>query len=456
MSKRHYTITKGLDLPVSGAPEQKLGEGGGVARVGVRGSDYPGLKPTMLVSEGDQVKIGQPLFEDKKNPGVTFTSPACGVVEAVNRGAKRVLESVVVRQEGDDALTFDAPGDPLEADPQAVRDLLIRSGLWTALRTRPFSNVPPVDGAPRAIFVNAMDSNPLAPLPRVAIQRRPAAFRAGLLALTRLTDGPVYLITREGVDIPGVDTEGVTHVTFSGPHPAGLVGTHIHFVDPIVHPTDMVWHAGYQDVVCMGALMTDGVLDTERVVSIGGPAAANPRLVLTRMGASVSELAEGEVGDGSRELRVVSGSLLSGTSAGGDAQVRLGFLGRYDQQVSLLYEGREREFVGWHGLGRDRFSIKNVFVTALNRARKFDFTTSTNGSPRAMVPVGSFERVMPLDVMPTFLLRALLSGDTDTAQALGALELDEEDLGLCTFVCPGKTEYGPLLRETLTTIERDG
>ena len=258
------------------------------------------------------------------------------------------------------------------------------------------------------------------------------------------------------MDSPGTDTPGVTHATFEGPHPAGLVGTQIHFLDPVLAADQPVWHIGYQDVIAIGALLSTGRLDPRRVVSIAGPPAGKPRLVVSRLGADLAELVQDELADPGEETRVISGSVLSGTAAPEELRAELGFLSRFDIQVSLLSEGRQREFLGWHGLGLKKFSIKNVYLSALNRKNRFPFSTNTQGSPRAMVPVGSFERIMPLDVMPTFLLRALMTRDTDMAQSLGALELDEEDLGLCTFVCPGKTEYGPLLREALTTIERDG
>lgn len=454
MSALHFKIRKGLDLPITGAPEQVVGEGRAVSRVALLGPDYVGMKPTMLVKDGDKVRLGQPIFEDKKTPGVIFTAPASGVIEGVHRGAKRVLQSVVIRVEGDEEEIFDVGDGRLDATP--LREVLVKSGMWTAFRTRPFSRTPAPDSTTRAIFVNAIDSNPLAPLPRVAIQRKPGEFRLGLEALTKLTSGKVYLSTRGGVDIPGADTPGITHATFEGPHPAGLVGTHIHMIDPVLSADAPVWHIGYQDVIAIGSLLSTGRVDPRRVVAIAGPQAAQPRLVVSRIGADLAELTQDELADPSAETRVISGSVLSGKAAPADLREQLGFLSRFDVQVSLLAEGRRREFLGWHGLGTRKFSIKNVFLSALNRKNRFAFDTNTEGSPRAMVPVGSFEQVMPLDVMPTFLLRALMTRDTDMAQALGALELDEEDLGLCTFVCPGKTEYGPLLREALTTIERDG
>ncbi|MEZ6195122.1 MAG: Na(+)-translocating NADH-quinone reductase subunit A [Planctomycetota bacterium] len=448
-----FRIKKGLDIPITGGPRQAVDGDKAVETVALLGPDYVGMKPTMLVAEGDRVALGDPIFEDKKTPGVLYTAPAAGEVVAINRGAKRAFQSVVIRREGDAERRFDAPKDPNRAK---VRELLVASGLWTAFRTRPFSRVPAIDAVPGSIFVTAIDTRPLAPDPAVVLKDRGADFEAGLRALTTQTDGKVFLCTAEGAEIPGAGVSGVAHATFAGPHPAGLVGTHIHLLDP-VSAKYSVWHVGYQDVCAIGHLMREGRLDVSRVISIAGPVARDPRLVRARLGASIDELTRGELAEGAGETRRISGSVLSGRSAEGGEAARLGYLGRYHVQVSLLAEGRERELLAWHGPGFDRFSVKNVFMSALSRGKKrFAFTTNAMGSPRAMVPIGAYESVMPLDVLPTFLLRALITMDTDRAQALGALELDEEDLGLCTFVCPGKTEYGSLLRANLNTIERDG
>ncbi|HLS98412.1 MAG TPA: Na(+)-translocating NADH-quinone reductase subunit A [Porticoccaceae bacterium] len=444
-------IRRGLDVPIAGAPAQVVQDGPAVRSVAILGNDYVGMKPTMRVKEGERVKLGQVLFEDKKNPGVLFTSPAAGTVIAINRGERRVLQSVVIDIDGDEEETFPAPGEAALAslDRAALVDLLVRSGSWTALRTRPFSKVPAIDSTPRSIFVTAIDTNPLAADPAVVIAGREADFVNGLRALTRLTDGAVHLCTAPGAAIPGGDVPGVKHHEFAGPHPAGLVGTHIHFIDPVSeHKT--VWHIGYQDVIAWGRLVTSGRLDVSRVVALGGPQVENPVLLRTRLGAQLEELTAGALLGG--ENRLISGSVLSGRKAAG----AFAYLGRYHVQVSVIAEGREREFIHYLSPGVNRYSAMPVYFTAFNRLRKFKLTSSTNGSERAMVPLGNYEQVMPLDILPTQLLRSLIVGDTATAQRLGCLELDEEDLALCTFMCVGKYEYGPILRDNLTRIEKEG
>lgn len=442
-------LKHGLDLPITGAPAQRIEAARPVRSVAVIGFDYHGMKPTMEVQVGDRVKLGQLLFTDKKTPGVRYTAPAAGVISAIHRGEKRVLQSVVIDIDGDDQETFaQYAADQLEAlSDEQVRENLQQSGLWTALRTRPFSKVPALDAVPSSIFVTAVDTHPLAADPAVIIGEYAADFESGLKVLGNL--GKIFLCKAEGVSLPGENIAKVQSEAFAGPHPAGLPGTHIHFLDP-VSTRKSVWQIGYQDVIAVGKLFTTGQLFVERVVALGGPVAEQPRLLRTRLGASLEELTAGELKPGFN--RVISGSVFGGRTAQG----AFAFLGRYHNQVSCLSEGNDREMMHYLRAGVNKHSVLNVFVSKLAGAKLFNFTTTTNGSPRAMVPVGNYEAVMPLDILPTQLLRYLIVGDTEMAQKLGCLELDEEDLALCTYVCAGKYEYGPILRDNLTRIEKEG
>ncbi|WP_278397203.1 Na(+)-translocating NADH-quinone reductase subunit A [Stutzerimonas kunmingensis] len=442
-------IKRGLDLPIAGAPAQRIEAGRPVRSVAVVGFDYPTMKPTMAVQVGDRVKLGQILFSDKKSEGVHYTAPGAGVVSAVHRGEKRVLQSVVIDLEGDEEVTFTSysPAQLDGLNSEQVRENLQQSGLWTALRTRPFSKVPAVDATPASIFVTAIDTHPLAADPAIIIAEQPEAFEAGLKVLTNLAK--VFMCKAPNASLPGESLAKVQVESFNGPHPAGLAGTHIHFLDP-VSASKSVWTIGYQDVIAVGKLFTSGRLSVERVVALAGPVVEQPRLVRARLGANLDELTAGELQPGAN--RVVSGSLLGGRTAHG----AFAYLGRYHQQVSCLREGKEREMLHYMRPGVDKHSILNIYISKLMAGKKFAFSTSTNGSPRAMVPVGNYEEVMPLDVLPTQLLRALIVGDTEVAQKLGCLELDEEDLALCSYVCAGKYEYGPILRDNLTRIEKEG
>lgn len=444
------TIKKGLDLPISGAPVQVIQNGPTISEVAILGEEYVGMRPSMAVKVGDVVKKGQILFSDKKNEGVHFTAPASGVVKEINRGAKRVLQSVVITVQGNDAIQFAKyESDQLASleRSQIVKNL-VDSGVWTALRTRPFSKVPSVNAIPASIFVTAMDTNPLAADATVIINDNQQAFTDGLTLLSQLTLGKVY-VCKGREELPISAATNVEEKIFVGVHPAGLAGTHIHFIDA-VSATKQVWSINYQDVIAFGKLFTTGDIYTDKVISIAGPAISTPHLVRTCIGASIEQLTEGQLIPG--QVRVISGSVLCGVTAAGP----LAYLGRYHNQISALLEGYEKELFGWGAPGLNKHSVARVFLSTLNRAKRFAFTTTTGGSKRAMVPIGQYERVMPLDILPTVLLRDLIVGDTDGAQTLGCLELDEEDLALCTYVCPGKYDYGSILRTCLNKIEKEG
>ena len=444
-------IKKGLDIPIAGAPAQIIEEGPAIHHIALLGEEYVGMRPSMLVQEGDWVKKGQALFEDKKNPGVMFTAPASGKVSAINRGERRVLQSVVIEIDGDEQVPFEYYEEASlnQLSDEQVQRHLLASGLWTALRTRPFSKTPAPNSRPRAIFVSAMDTQPLAADPQVIIAAEFDAFNHGLTILARLTEGKVHVCHEPGQAVASYQNAQVTYNEFSGPHPAGLVGTHIHFLEP-VSLNKTVWHVGYQDVIAIGKLFTHGELWTDRIVALAGPQVQQPVLLRTRLGANLSELTAGRLKEG--DNRIISGSVLSGTAF----SATHGYLGRFHQQVSVIREGREKELFGWVMPGRDKYSMTRTTLGHFFKHKLFAFSTDLHGGERAMVPIGNYERVMPLDILATHLLRDLLSGDTDSAAALGCLELDEEDLALCTFVCPGKYEYGPVLRDILTKIEQEG
>lgn len=444
-------IRRGLDLPIAGSPNQSIEDGPQVRQVALIGFDYHGMKPTMAVQVGDKVKLGQELFSDKKIPGVIYTAPASGTVAAINRGDQRVFHSLVINVEGDEAVEFAkySASELAGLSREQVQDNLVKSGLWTALRTRPYSKAPALDSNASSIFVQAIDTNPLSADPAVVIATKKEAFANGLTLLSRLTTGKIFVCQAPGAELPKGQGANITAETFAGVHPAGNPGTHIHYLDP-VNANKFVWTIGYQDVIAIGELFITGKLNVQRVVALAGPQVERPRLVRTRLGANLDELTAGQTKAG--ENRVISGSVFGGRRSHGN----LNFLGRFHTQISVLREGREREMLHYLRVGKSRFSVMGIYLSKLFGARNLPFTTSTNGSERAMVPVGSYEKVMPLDILPTQLLRSLIVGDTEMAQKLGCLELDEEDLALCTFVCPGKYEYGPILRSNLTRIENEG
>lgn len=517
----HFIIKKGLDIPIGGTPRQSPPEPSLSLREEVSGDcwsmvehvalvaeDYPGLRPSMKVREGEGVAAGQLLLVDKKNPAVKFTAPASGEVVAVNRGERRRFLSLVIRVREGEGLYFPveevrfgsgsgAGGSGQEGTEDGervgrIKEILLDSGLWTALRTRPYGKVANPEEQPSALFVTAIDTRPLAPDPRVIMALNPEDFRLGLQVAASLAPitwlslpggeggghGPAgaggHRQGREEEDwlLPFERPPGLKIARFSGPHPAGLPSTHIHLLHP-VGPGKLVWQLDYQDVLAMGHLFRTGHLSQEKIISLAGPGVKDPRLIRVRPGSAIDELLEGELVDPSpkmkdsgqaqlhlftddnRSSRVISGSVLDGRRAQGP----LAYLGRYHHQISLLPEDDGSSLFGWLTPGANRFSLVPAFLSALKGFRPaagFNFNTATWGGRRAIYPLGTYERVMPLDIIATALLKAIASGNSERAVELGALELVEEDLALCSFVCPGKNDFGPMLRELLTRIEEEG
>ncbi|MGY6274306.1 Na(+)-translocating NADH-quinone reductase subunit A [Methylomonas sp. MgM2] len=444
-------IKKGLDLPITGGPEQLISPAKATGEVALHGADYPGLRPAMAVKESDTVVKGQLLFSDKNLPDVCFTAPGAGRIKAIHRGERRKLLSVVIELDGDEETAFDAYSNErlAELTPDQIKGQLLKSGLWTALRARPFNKVADPGASPNSIFITAMDSNPLAPAMAPILSGQEQALEQGLRLLTKLTAGSLYLCKSPATTLPShVAISNLKIVNFIGPHPAGNPGTHIHFLDPVSRGKT-VWHIGLQDVIAMGKLFTTGRYPVDRVVSLAGPSVMKPRLLKTRLGANLNELVAGELALG--EHRVISGSVLSGFHA----REQTAYLGRYHQQVSVLPEDRRREFLNWLKPGLNKFSLKRTVLSRFLPWRTFEFTTATNGETRPIIPCGNYERVMPLDIMPLFLIRALAVQDIEEAESLGCLELAEEDLALCAYVCPSKQAFGPMLRRTLDLIEEE-
>ncbi len=444
-----FHLKRGLNLPLAGAPSQQIRTGNPVQTVALLGDDFVDLRPRFSVKEGDQVVLGQCLFIDKKNPGVRFTSPATGEVIKIQRGAKRKFEAIIIRIEGDEERLFPIPEnfgpDGLTGDD--IRDTMIKSGLWTALRTRPYDKIPQVNSRPNALFITAMDTRPLAADPAVIISEYQDDFLLGLKMVQRLAP-TTFLCTNGSPEIPGRDIGGIIHAEFHGPHPAGLPSTHIHFLDP-VHRKKTVWFIGYPDVIAVGHLFRTGRLMTERIISMAGPAMNNPSLIRTRNGANLRELCPCEAEDD--KIRLLSGSVLNGR----EFSEANAFLGKYHHQICALYEGDGRGLFSWMMPGRDRYSTKKLFFSAFMNKKSFAMTTAAWGGRRVIFPLGVYEEVMPMDFIITSLLKSLATDDLEKAVALGVLELVEEDLALCSFVCPGKNDFGPMLRAMLTRIDKE-
>jgi Na+-transporting NADH:ubiquinone oxidoreductase subunit A len=419
-------IESGLDLSIAGAPAGDTFQEKTVASAAILGRDFPGVKFELMAEQGRPVKAGEALLRDRHRPSIVFASPISGTMGSINRGARRALVSLTVIGDGaDDTVVFDVADAPSR---DRIRRLMLESGLWPALRTRPFGHIPDPAGEPKALLVTAIDTEPLAPDPAPIIAAHASHFCRGVDTLSQLTESPLYLCQAGNADIPVGESKRLRIASFDGPHPAGLPGVHINQLCPIGFDGAEVWHIGYQDVIALGCLMATGRSWMQRIVSLAGPSVAEPRVISVALGAAIDEVVAGELKDDG--ARVISGSVLSGHIAFGSEA----YLGRHHRQITALPEANQQRVAPW---------------------RRAVFDTALGGAPGPLIPTGDFERVAPPGVLAVPLLRALLVGDVDRARDLGALELVEEDVMLLSYVCPSKTDYGALLRKVLEQLHRE-
>lgn len=413
-----FSIRKGLDLSLPGRPEQAISNGRPVSSVAILGHDFPGVRPEFRVNQGDRVRTGQILFVDRTRPDIAFTAPATGTIAAIEHGQPRQFDELVIRVEPEVPEIFEHSGEDLGA--AGTRALLLESGLWSSLLTRPYGRIPDPDQVPQAIFVTAIDTNPLAADVFTVVGPHLDQFRRGIGALKNLTEGKVYVCQPPGAHLAESDEQVLT-ATFSGPHPAGLAGTHIHHLMP-VSAQRTVWQVGYQDVIAIGHLLETGALWTERIVALTGPGLRTPRLIRTRLGASLDDLLEGEPLNGS--IRVASGSVLSGRLSA--------YLGRYHAQATVLS-------------GAAQPSGERTWTPP--------WRSPLGASSAPLVPLERLDGVLPMDILAVPLMRALAVGDIDSAEQLGCLELLEEDVALLSYLCAERCDYGALLRRALDELE---
>jgi len=443
-------IKRGLDIPIHGAlPTTNTADGPAVAEVALLPGESWGIKVRMLVQAGDPVQIGTPLFCDKRDPEVLYTSPAGGTVKAVNRGQRRAVQSVVISVAHHEEQPEFAPLDAAKATREQLVAALQPTGLWPHLRQRPYDKVAVSTDTPRSLFVTAIDTHPLAVSPRALVAGKEQDVQAGLAAMTKLSGGATWLCTAAGEDWNDCLADGVLQQSFAGKHPAGNVGVHIHHLDP-VGAERLVWHIDIQGVAEIGAFLRSGKLPTTRRIAVVGPAAKEPALLETRRGAATASFQAHAAGD---TVRFISGSSLDGATANpGSAH---GYLGRYANQLTLIDDAPQPEFLGWTKPIGSRWSLTNAYLAkAFGRVKPF--TTEQNGDLRAIVPLGAWEKVMPMDILPTQMIRALASDDLESAEKLGVLELAEEDLALCEVVDASKLAITTMLRNMLTRIEKEG
>lgn len=442
-------VKRGFDIKISGVPEKVIHGEVKSSLYGVRPVDFPGLVPRLCVKPGEKVQAGSPLFFDKTNPIIRFASPVSGSVVAVTRGDRRKILEVVVEKDGDDYFNF-GKADPVTLTRDQVKEKLLASGLWPAVRQRPYHVVANPADLPKAIFISGFDTAPLAPDYNFIMENSSlSSFNTGINALRKLTDGAVNLVLDGRLKSGNVleNIQGVRISYFSGPHPAGNVGVHIHHLDPL-DKGEIIWFINLQDVISVGRLFEEGVYRHDRIIAFTGSEVLNPRYYTIRSGCSVKEMTGGNVNDG--KLRYISGNVLTGRMIDPE-----GYLGYYDSQITVIQEGDHYEFFGWAKPGVNKLSFYRTFLSSLFPAKSYRLDTNFNGGERAFVMTGQYEKVVPMDIYPMQLLKAILAEDIDMMENLGIYEIAEEDLALCEFICPSKIEIQSIVRQGLDLVKKE-
>jgi len=435
-------LKKGLDIRMKGQAEKILIAEVMSLRYAVKPIDFPGLTPKLNVRVGDKVLAGSPLFHDKQRPEVVFTSPVSGSVVSISRGDRRKLLEVIVERSGDEYIDF-GKADPTAISSEAIKEKMLKSGLWPVVRQRPYHVVARHTDTPKSIFVSAFDTAPLAPDYNFIFDNSSDShFRTGLRALKRLTKGRLHLIVNGKAEPSEILKDAPAEIErFSGPHPAGNVGIHIHHIDP-VNKGESVWYVNPQDVIAIGRLFEEGKYIHDRIIALTGSEVVKPQYYRVRSGASVLPVVRENKKIGN--IRFISGNALTGKKIEPE-----GYLGFYDSQVTLIPEGDYFEFFGWMMPGVDKFSFYKTFASKILPRKEYSLDTNMHGGERAFVMTGQYEKVVPMDIYPMQLLKAILAEDIDMMENLGIYEVAEEDFALCEYICPSKIEIQSIIRKGL-------
>lgn len=430
---------------MKGVPSSEIASNIIPDKVSISPNSFRGIKPKLIVSEGDKVNTGSPLFYDKLKPDMKWASPASGVVSSIRFGARRVIESIEVTVEDGKANKFESFSESKLsfANREIIMERLLEANIFPLIRQRPFNKVADPAAVPRDIFISGYNTAPLSVDLSSIIMSQKESFQIGLNVLAKLTEGSVFLTSESPMEF-----ENIINHTISGPHPSGNVGIQIHHIKPL-KPGEVVWTVNAQHVLTIGKLFQLGYYDPKCIVSIGGSGSSNPQTLQTITGASIKSILENQSFD--KNVRIVSGDVLTGTSTNPN-----GYLGYYDLSLALINNQVSRPFLGMLALGSSatKYSLTNTFLGS--RADSFDFTTSQNGELRAMVPLNAWENVLPMDIMPNPLYRAILAEDIEEMERLGIWECDDEDFALCSFACPSKIDVGRVIRDGLDLIENEG
>jgi len=444
-----FTIKRGLDIPLKGKAEKVIKKASDSQYYAVKPIDFHGMRTKLVSKVGDKVKVGTPLFYNKLQPSVQFTSPVSGEVVSVNRGERRKILEVVI--ENDQKYNYEDFGaqDPSQLEREHIIEKVLQSGLWPVIRQRPYSTVANPEDKPKSIFISAFDSAPLAPDYDLIVKGENQNFQKGINALKKLTEGTIHLNVNADYPPSEVFTKakGVQLNHFTGPHPSGNVGVQINKLDPI-NQGDVVWYVYPQDVIAIGRLFDKGIYDVSKVIALTGSEVKKPLYYRFVKGASIKSIVEGNVKEG--ELRYISGNVLTGKKINSE-----GYLGYFDDQVTVIPEGKYYEFLGWAKPGFKKYSTSRSFWSWLQTSKRYRIDTNLKGGERAYVVSGEYEKVFPMNIYPVQLIKAILIEDIELMEKLGIYEVDEEDFALCEFICTSKTPVQSIVRRGLDLMREE-
>jgi Na+-transporting NADH:ubiquinone oxidoreductase subunit A len=440
-------LRKGLDIKLKGNAEKVLETLPVPVAVALKPTDFPGLTPKLSVKTDHEVKAGDALFYDKYHPEIIFTAPVGGKVVSINRGERRkILEIVVETNENAGAVEF-KKADPNSLSGDEIKEQLLKSGVWPFIKRRPYGIVALPDDKPLAIFISTFDTAPLAPDYNFVLEGQMETFQTGINALKKLTSGKVHLGVNENSAFTSVKNVEINQ--FSGPHPAGNVGIHIHHIRPI-NKGEIVWTINVQDVLFIGRLFETGKVDFSKIIALAGSEVESPKYYKTILGAPVGFVTEGKLKKVDYKQRIISGNVLTGTKVKPQ-----NFFGYYDSLVTVIPEGDDYELLGWADLGADKFSASKTFLTSLFPKKEYEMNANMHGGERAFVLSGQYEKLVPMDILPVYLLKAILVNDIDKMEQLGIYEVIEEDFALCEYACTSKIKVQDIVRTGINTMIKE-
>ncbi|MDP2114107.1 MAG: Na(+)-translocating NADH-quinone reductase subunit A [Bacteroidota bacterium] len=447
MSK-HFKLKRGLDIRLKGGAEAVLGSVSQIRTVALKPTDFPGLTPKLIVKADMQVKAGDALFFDKYHPEILFSSPVSGTVKAINRGERRKILEIVVESDGKmESLAF-TKADPSVLSREQVKTHLLQSGLWPFLKQRPYGILAKPADVPKHIFISCFDSAPLAPDYSFILKGQEKMLQSGINALAKLTDGKVFLGLPDGNTGFLGQLKNVETNIFSGPHPAGVVGIQIHQVSPI-NKGEIVWTINLLDVLFIGRLFETGKIDMRKIVALTGSEVNAPKYYPTILGGCLENVLVNNTKKEVKE-RIISGNVLTGTKV--DQDDCLGF---FDHQLTVIPEGDNYEFMGWADPGFNKFTASKAYLSKLFPKKSYTLDANLHGGERAFVLSGQYEKYLPMDILPVYLLKAILANDIDKMEELGIYEIVEEDLALCEYACTSKVKVQDIVRQGLDLMMKE-